>query len=122
MCNRFPVRIESFIAETERHAPQRKDKAFLNKISTSANTLLLEIRSKLEDEHLTVPDWINVKSSQHVLSTLGATCASCRKTWTGNRLASDSRNQGSFAEEVSQTVLHQVRPENSIGGYFDHIS
>lgn len=99
MCNTYPVKIETFINDIERNFKPNISKKQLDEITKKANTFLLDIKSRIEEEQLEVPDWINIKAQQFILSTLSATCASCKKQWVSPRLLSKSEIKKQFKKK-----------------------
>jgi hypothetical protein len=82
-CQTYPVRIETLLLELESPSSPKTKLAprKLSAITKRANAFLLQLKEKIEEEHLTVQDWINVKAQQIVLSQTNATCASCGRKW-----------------------------------------
>ena len=85
-CQSYPVKIESSIQELETSLKPKMTVNRLRAIALRANRSLLDIKGRIEEEHLVVQDWINIKSQQLVLSELPAKCASCGKKWESAKL------------------------------------
>jgi hypothetical protein len=82
-CQTYPVRIETLLSELEpvTSTSSKLQTQQLAGITVRANNFLLQLKEKIEEEHLEVQDWINVKAQQMVLSQTAATCASCGQKW-----------------------------------------
>ena len=79
LCKTYPVKIDSFLAEAE--AVIATDKKQMSSYTSKANTLLIEIKTKVESTNLQVSEWLNIESQQKVLAQTGMTCGSCKKGW-----------------------------------------
>ena len=115
-CQNYPVRIETWLNQNENGLGASLTDDELAALSKSANDFLLQIKGRIEEEHLQVPDWINVKAQQRVLSELGGSCASCRQTWNARAYSEKReirrifarRNQGKYCIQCGQLLTEEV--------------
>jgi len=106
-CKTLPVKIEVFLQKTESNVGNRIDTKQMLIMSDECNKYLLTIKEKIEEEHFTVPDWINIKAEQHVLSTLGATCASCSKKWETSGLLQKREIKKHLRRKYAKLYCHE---------------